>query len=71
MRKWLIENGFQGKDGQVVPEMTEDIVASISDRYIELYEQITGDKFVKNESSSILDRIETNVNNAITELLSN
>ncbi|RZL61958.1 MAG: phosphoribosylaminoimidazolesuccinocarboxamide synthase [Pedobacter sp.] len=71
VRKWLIENGFQGKDGQVVPEMTEDIVTSISDRYIELYEQITGDKFVKNESSSILDRIETNVNNAITELLSN
>lgn len=71
VRKWLIENGFQGKDGQVVPEMTEDIVTSISERYIELYEQITGDKFVKNESSSILDRIETNVNNAITELLSN
>ncbi|TKC02537.1 phosphoribosylaminoimidazolesuccinocarboxamide synthase [Pedobacter cryotolerans] len=71
VRKWLIENGFQGKDGQVVPEMTEEIVASISDRYIELYEQITGDKFVKNTSSNILERIETNVNNALSNLLSN
>lgn len=71
VRKWLIENGFQGKDGQVVPEMTEEIVNSISDRYIELYEQITGDKFVKNKSSDILQRIETNVNNALSNLLSN
>ncbi|MES2446804.1 MAG: phosphoribosylaminoimidazolesuccinocarboxamide synthase [Bacteroidota bacterium] len=71
VRKWLIENGFQGKDGQVIPEMTEEIVTSISDRYIELYEQITGDKFVKNTSSNILQRIETNVNNALSNLLSN
>ncbi|RZJ80919.1 MAG: phosphoribosylaminoimidazolesuccinocarboxamide synthase [Flavobacterium sp.] len=71
VRKWLIENGFQGKDGQVVPDMTEEIVNSISDRYIELYEQITGDKFVKNNSSDILQRIETNVNNAVVGLLSN
>jgi phosphoribosylaminoimidazole-succinocarboxamide synthase len=71
VRKWLIENGFQGKDGQVVPEMTEEIVSSISERYIELYEQITGDKFVKNTSSNILQRIETNVNNALSNLLSN
>lgn len=71
VRKWLIENGFQGKDGQVVPEMTEEIVNSISERYIELYEQITGDKFVKNTSSDILQRIETNVNNALSNLLSN
>ncbi len=49
VRKWLIENGFQGKDGQAVPEMTAEIVNSISERYIELYEQITGDTFVKNE----------------------
>ena len=46
VRKWLIENGFQGKDGQVIPEMTPEIVKSISDRYIELYEQITGEAFV-------------------------
>lgn len=71
VRKWLIENNFQGKDGQVVPEMTEEIVSSIADRYIELYEQITGDKFIKNTSSDILNRIETNVNKAINDLLSN
>ncbi len=70
VRKWLIENGFQGKDGQVVPEMTEEIVLSISDRYIELYEQITGEKFIKNPSDQIIDRIERNVINAITDLLS-
>lgn len=70
VRKWLIENNFQGKDGQVVPTMTADIVNSISERYIELYEQITGDKFVKNTSSNILNRIETNVNNAVNDLLS-
>jgi phosphoribosylaminoimidazole-succinocarboxamide synthase len=71
VRKWLIDNGFQGKDGQVVPLMTEEIINSISERYIELYEQITGDKFIKNPTSSIAHRIETNVNNALTDLLSN
>jgi phosphoribosylaminoimidazole-succinocarboxamide synthase len=71
VRKWLIENGFQGKDGQVVPLMTEEIVNSISERYIELYEQITGDMFFKNPTSSIANRIETNVNNALEGLLSN
>ncbi len=70
VRKWLIENNFQGKDGQVVPEMTNEIVESISERYIELYEQITGEKFVKNPSSSISNRIEENVKNAINDLLS-
>jgi len=69
VRKWLIENGFQGKDGQVVPEMTPEIVDSISERYIELYEQIVGEKFVKNPSSSILNRIEENVLNSINDLL--
>jgi len=61
VRKWLIENGFQGKDGQTVPVMTPDIVNSISDRYIELYEQITGDKFIKNEQQNVIARIEKNV----------
>lgn len=70
VRKWLIENNFQGKDGQVVPEMTPEIVESISERYIELYEQITGEKFVKNPSSSIANRIEENVKKAISDLLS-
>jgi phosphoribosylaminoimidazole-succinocarboxamide synthase len=71
VRKWLIENDFQGKDGQVVPTMTPEIVNSISERYIELYEQITGEKFVKNPSSNILNRIEENVKSAIDNLLSN
>lgn len=70
VRKWLIENNFQGKDGQVVPVMTPEIVTSIADRYIELYEQITGEKFVKNPSGDILNRIEGNVINALNNLLS-
>ncbi|MES2828886.1 MAG: phosphoribosylaminoimidazolesuccinocarboxamide synthase [Bacteroidota bacterium] len=70
VRKWLIENGFQGKDGQSVPVMTTELVNSISDRYIELYEQITGDSFVKNESADVVSRIEKNVNTAINSLLS-
>ncbi|TKC09227.1 phosphoribosylaminoimidazolesuccinocarboxamide synthase [Pedobacter frigoris] len=68
VRKWLIENGFQGKDGQVVPAMTKEIVDSISERYIELYEQITGDKFVKNDTADIPKRIETNVVSALSQL---
>lgn len=71
VRKWLIENGFQGKDGQTIPVMTPEIVDSISERYIELYEQITGDKFVKNEQDDILQRIEQNVLKSLTTLLSN
>lgn len=71
VRKWLIENSFQGKDGQVIPVMTPEIVDSISERYIELYEQITGDKFVKNEQDNILNRVEQNVLNSLQTLLSN
>lgn len=62
VRQWLIENGFQGKDGQTVPEMTEDFVASVSDRYIELFEKITGDTFKKSDISEIPARIEKAVN---------
>ncbi|HTD40986.1 MAG TPA: phosphoribosylaminoimidazolesuccinocarboxamide synthase [Mucilaginibacter sp.] len=68
VRKWLIENGFQGKDGQVVPEMTKDIVNSISDRYIELFEQITGEGFVKSDNDSVLNRVEVAINKALTAL---
>jgi len=71
VRKWLIENGFQGKDGQVIPVMTPQIVESISERYIELYEQITGDTFIKNEHDDIVNRIEKNVLNSLSTLLSN
>lgn len=62
VRQWLIENGFQGKDGQVIPEMTEEIVTSITDRYIELYEKVTGEKFNKADSTNIEARIEKNIN---------
>ena len=61
VREWLMDNGFQGKTGQEVPEMTEDIVNSISERYMELFEHITGEKFVKADVESIADRIEKNV----------
>ena len=61
VREWQKDNGFQGKDGQQVPEMTDEIVTSISERYIELYEHITGEKFVKEDTSNIAERIEKNV----------
>ncbi|WP_114940595.1 phosphoribosylaminoimidazolesuccinocarboxamide synthase [Mucilaginibacter endophyticus] len=66
VRRWLIENGFQGKDGQVVPVMTEEIVNSISERYIELYEKIIGEAFVKPAKGSVLTRVETAINNALS-----
>ena len=62
VRQWLIENGFQGKEGQEVPTMTDEKVLEISNRYIELYEQITGEKFVKSEEVDLLGRIEKNIN---------
>ena len=62
VRQWLIENNFQGKEGQVIPEMSEDFVASVTDRYIELFENITGDKFEKSDVTNIQSRIEKNVN---------
>ena len=61
VREWLMENGFQGKEGQQVPEMTEEFVNSVSERYIELYEQVSGEKFIKAESKNVLSRIEKNV----------
>jgi phosphoribosylaminoimidazole-succinocarboxamide synthase len=61
VREWLMEKGFQGRDGDVLPEMTDEFIKSVSDRYIELYEQITGEKFVKEEASNILKRVEENI----------
>ena len=61
VRKWLMDNGFQGKDGQAVPEMTEEYCNSVSDRYIELYEKIVGEPFVKADISDVESRIEKNV----------
>ncbi|WP_271406839.1 phosphoribosylaminoimidazolesuccinocarboxamide synthase [Tenacibaculum soleae] len=63
VRQWLIENGFQGKEGQEIPEMSDDKIIEISNRYIELYEQITGEKFVKANTTNVLDRINKNVVN--------
>jgi len=62
VREWLIENGFQGQKGQKVPEMTNAKINEISERYIELYENITGEPFVKEDTTNILQRIENNVN---------
>jgi phosphoribosylaminoimidazole-succinocarboxamide synthase len=67
VRRWLIENGFQGKEGQIVPEMTEEYITSVSERYIELYEQIMGEKFVKADISDIENRIETNIVNYLNQ----
>lgn len=61
VRQWLIANGFQGKDGQQIPEMTEQYVNSVSERYIELYENILGEKFVKADVTNIEERIKSNV----------
>ncbi len=61
VRRWLIENGFQGKDGQQIPNMTDEYIESVSERYIELYENILGDKFVKADIDNIDQRIEKNV----------
>ena len=68
VRQWLIENGFQGKDGQRVPEMTSEIVGSISARYKELYQQVTGESLRPVDYSSILQRIEQNILNSINSL---
>ncbi len=67
VRQWLIENGFQGKEGQNIPEMSEAYIQSVSDRYVELYENITGKKFIKADLSNLQDRIETNVNKWLSE----
>ncbi|MDT0650994.1 phosphoribosylaminoimidazolesuccinocarboxamide synthase [Autumnicola edwardsiae] len=63
VRQWLIQNDFQGLEGQKVPEMTDEYITSVSERYIELYEKITGEEFVKADVSNIQERIEKNVLN--------
>lgn len=68
VREWLMANGFQGLEGQQVPEMTPEIVESITDRYIELYENITGEKFMKAEGDNIEERIEKNVTEWLNKL---
>lgn len=61
VRQWLIENGFQGKEGQNIPEMTDEVVKQISDRYLELYEIVSGRKMEKTDYNNVLERIEQNV----------
>jgi len=68
VREWLMDNGFQGLKGQTVPEMTPEIVRSISERYIELYENITGEKFVRHDSADRTVQIEENIKNMIARL---
>jgi len=67
VRQWLIANGFQGLEGQTVPEMTDSYIESVSDRYIELYENITGETFIKADISNIQERIEKNVLNYLSQ----
>ncbi len=69
VREWLISKGFQGKEGQQVPEMNKDIVNQISGRYIELYEKITGDTFVRADSTNVLSRVENNVKDFLGDIL--
>ena len=61
VRQWLIENGFQGKEGQQIPEMSDEKILEISNRYIELYEQITGEAFIKADTNNVLQRVEQNI----------
>lgn len=68
VRKWLIENNFQGKDGEIIPEMSDEIVKSISDRYIELFEHILGEKFNYPERGDVNERVERNINEALKKL---
>jgi phosphoribosylaminoimidazole-succinocarboxamide synthase len=68
VRKWLIENGFQGKEDQLIPEMTTDLVKSISDRYIELYEHITGEKFRRVDGEHLQDRVKNNILTSLNRL---
>ncbi|MCB0473933.1 MAG: phosphoribosylaminoimidazolesuccinocarboxamide synthase [Flavobacteriaceae bacterium] len=67
VRQWLIANGFQGKAGQQIPEMTDEKILEISNRHIELYENITGEKFIKSDTTDILGRIEKNVNRFLAD----
>jgi phosphoribosylaminoimidazole-succinocarboxamide synthase len=61
VRQWLIENNFQGKEGQVIPEMDDEKINSISKRYIELYEKISGKEFIIQETKNVYERVETNI----------
>lgn len=63
VREWLIGHGFQGKEGQSVPEISDEWINQISERYIELFEKVSGKKFIKDDSEDVLNRVETNITN--------
>ena len=67
VRQWLIENDFQGKEGQQIPEMSDEKILEISNRYIELYEQITGEAFIKADTNNVLQRVEQNILNFLNK----
>ena len=69
VRQWLIENGFQGKEGDLIPTISDQKILQISERYIELYEQITGDVFIKANTSNVLERIEKNTTSFLNSFL--
>ncbi|HIO71649.1 MAG TPA: phosphoribosylaminoimidazolesuccinocarboxamide synthase, partial [Flavobacteriales bacterium] len=61
VREWLMEHGFQGKDGQEIPEMTDEFVNSVSERYIELYESLSGESFIRSDVNEVMDRVQSNI----------
>ena len=63
VREWLIGHGFQGKEGQSIPEISDEWINQISERYIELFEKVSGKKFIKDDSEDVLNRVETNITN--------
>ncbi len=69
VREWLMENGFQGKEGQPMPDMPEDFIQQVSDRYIELFEKITGDSFIKAPTDNIQNRIEKNTMEGLRKVM--
>lgn len=68
VREWLMANGFQGRQGEVVPEMTDEFVQSVTDRYVELYENIAGEEFVKGDDANRLEVMEANIKNMLARL---
>jgi len=69
LREWLMKNNFQGLEGQLLPEMSDEIVRQVSDRYIELYEKLTGETFIKTDTSMILERIQSNVEQSLKNII--
>ena len=68
VREWLMERGFQGKEGEKIPEMNDEFISQVSERYIELFEKITGENFIKSDNVNILDRVENNIINALAKM---